>query len=426
MSSAETVSGLAAFDQRGAGTDSERRAALWLADRLADSGREVLVETFWCRPNWALAQLWHGVLALIGSLVAVHNPRVGGVLVLVALMSTVCDAVFGTSLGRRLTPERASQNVVALPPVSARRRRVALILTAGYDAGRAGLADRDRFRRPAARLRSRLGGICAGWIFWFVLALVWLLAVAIARYEGSNGPLIGVLQLLPTIAMVLISAALLELGTADYSPAAGDNASGVAATLALAAALDAAPPEQAAVHVVLTGAGDRAGLGLRRYLRDRRRSLKAHNTVVVGIAPCAHGEPRYWVSDGQFIPTRHFKPLRTLCEETAAADPGLGLKPYRGRGASPALPGRLAGIPSVAIGSLDPLGLSPHSHQQSDTADTVERTVLDLTVEVGLLLAEEIDAYLARLPAPEAAAPSPPPRTQRPAKARRKPARRLF
>jgi hypothetical protein len=398
MSSEQIVSGLSGFDQRGAGTDAERRAGLWLADRLSDSGREVLVESFWCRPNWALAHVWHAALALAGSLVAVHNPRVGAGIVLVALISTVWDAVFGISLGRRLTAERASQNIVALPPLDARRRRVSLVITAPYDAGRTGLVNRDRLRRPAARMRARLHGLAPGWIFWFTVLLGWLLAVALARYEGATGDGIGVLQLLPTIAVVLITAALLELGTSDFSPAAGDSATGVAAALALAAALDAAPPLEAAVHVVLTGAGDGAGLGLRQYLRARKRSLRGHNAVIVGVGPCGDGTPRYWLSDGQFIPTRYFRALCELCRNAARQDPGLELTPYRGRGASPALAGRLAGIPSVTIGSLDRLGLSPRSHQSSDTPDAVTFNAVAMTVEAGLLLCEEIDAYLAALP----------------------------
>src|SRR5437588_9346926 len=109
----DTVTELASFDRRGAGTDAERRAARWLAGELTKSGRTVEVETFWCRPNWALAQAWHVSLALAGSLVSTSSPRVGIALLGVALLSIVADAVIGRSPGRRLTPERASQNVVA-------------------------------------------------------------------------------------------------------------------------------------------------------------------------------------------------------------------------------------------------------------------------------------------------------------------------
>src|ERR1700716_3884654 len=115
MAVAETLSGLTSFSGRGAGTDSERRAANWLARELELGGRRARVETFWCRPNWALAHAWHALIGLVGSLVSVGSPRVGGALILIALLSLLADAAVGTSLGRRLTPERASQNVI-LPP----------------------------------------------------------------------------------------------------------------------------------------------------------------------------------------------------------------------------------------------------------------------------------------------------------------------
>ncbi|MBV9311501.1 MAG: hypothetical protein JOZ73_11750 [Solirubrobacterales bacterium] len=86
MSAAQTTSELARFERRIAGSDSERRAALWLADQLSATGRDVRIEPFWCRPNWAIAHAWHLALALAGSVVAVHNPRVGGALLVATLL----------------------------------------------------------------------------------------------------------------------------------------------------------------------------------------------------------------------------------------------------------------------------------------------------------------------------------------------------
>ena len=89
----ETITGLADFTGRGPGTDAERRAARWLAGELAGNRRHrVRVETFWCRPNWALAHAWHVALALVGSLVAVGDPTIGATLLGVALISTAADA----------------------------------------------------------------------------------------------------------------------------------------------------------------------------------------------------------------------------------------------------------------------------------------------------------------------------------------------
>jgi hypothetical protein len=410
----ETIHGLCAHEQRGAGTDAERRAARWLEQQLRAGGRDARIETFWCRPNWALAHAWHALLALAGSLLAVHAPLPGGALALAALLSTLADWLTGTSLGRRLTPERASQNVVAPPPAAAAGGRVRLILTANYDAGRTGVVYARRLRAPLAAARCRLHGLAPGWLGWLAIALAWVVAAAAARWQGASGGVLDAIQAAPTIALVVAAAALLELAGARFGPAAGDNASGVAVALAAARALDAAPPAGVAVHVVLAGASDGEGIGLRFHLRRQRRSLPAGAAVVLGLAPCAGGHPFWWHSDGPLVPLRYHATLRALC--AGLRDAGLEplLAPLRGRGASPALEGRMRALASIALGRLDANGLPPRSHAPDDADEHVDARALDLSVQLTLALVDAIDQVALRRRAdqppgatPAAAAPAP-------------------
>jgi Peptidase family M28 len=405
MRALETAAGLAEFARRGAGTDAERRAARWLADELATGGREVVVEPFWCRPEWPLAHLWHVGLALAGSLVSVASARAGAAMLLVALLSIVADGLTGISPGRRLTPERASQNVVAIRPAAPRRGAapVRLIVTANYDAGRAGFAYRPVLRRAASAVRRALFGFTVGWLGWLSLTIVALLALAIVRIGGHKSETIGAIQLLPTIVLVLSVALLLELATAEPGPAAGDNGSGVGVAIELVRALDAAPPRHVAVELVLQGAGDAEGLGLRRYLRSHRAELTPGNTVVIGVAACGSGSPRWWTSDGPLIPLRYNRQLRALCAELQDAEPTLDAASHRGRGAAPAFTAMLFRRPAVSVGCLDPEGLAPRSHRRDDTAATIDPEALDSAVQFGLLLVDEIDRWLAETQRPHAA-----------------------
>jgi hypothetical protein len=91
MQAAETATRLTEFERRGAGTDAERRAAVWLAGELRSARRHTYLETFWYRPNGALAHAWHRLIAIAGSLVMVSHAELGGVLVLVALISILGD-----------------------------------------------------------------------------------------------------------------------------------------------------------------------------------------------------------------------------------------------------------------------------------------------------------------------------------------------
>jgi hypothetical protein len=402
MPAIDTITSLSAFEGRGPASDAERRAALWLRKELGGGGRSARIEPFWCRPNWALAHAWHAVLGLAGGLVAVYHPTVGGAIVLAALLFVLIDTVTGISPGRRLTPERASQNVVARRDGPAHDDRLVLILTANYDSGRMGLAYRGGLRRAVAKL-AREG---PGWLAWLSAALLWLLAIAVARMTGSHGTTIGMLQLPPTIALVLAVALLLELASAPIGPGASDNASGVAVALGLARALDVAPPASLRVEAVLTGAGDGGGIGLRRFLRAHRGELAPENTIVLGFSACGAGTPRWWVSDGALIPLAYHPRLRELCAAVAAAEPQLGAASYRGRGAAPALPARLAGLPAIALGCRDEHGLAPRSHEPGDTATAVDRAAVDAAVELALMLVDAIDAEVATARAQSAGAAS--------------------
>lgn len=437
MRPAETIATLASHERRGAGTDAERRAAAGLAQALDRPAATTRLETFWCRPNWALAHAWHALLGVAGSLLAESQPRAGAALLALALLSLLADAATGVSLGRRLTPERASQNVVSEPDepsgssdgpsdepdeLSDRRsehsepdasdrsgrpegpgERVHLIVTANYDAGRTGLVFRDRPRRTAAAAARLTGRIGPGWQGWMAIALAWLLVLAILRLNGHRGTAIGVAQLVPTVGLVIALALLVDLATAEFGPSANDNATGVAAAIALVQALDAAPPRSLSVELVLQGAGDGGAIGLRRHLRRRRASRRAPNTVVLGIAACGGGTPRWWKSDGPLLPASYFGQLRRMCAQVAH---GGSFRPHRGRGTTPALPARLRRLPAIALGCLEEPGVAPRSHQLGDTPERVDLAAVDRLVEHGLLLVDAVDAFVAhrRGPRPRAAA----------------------
>ena len=402
MDATEIVEGLAGFAGRGAGSDAERRAAAWLATELSRGRRAAAIETFWCRPNWALAHALHAALALAGSLMSLASPIAGTAILAAALVSIIADSLTGISIGRRLTNERASQNVVLAPLMSqdtGGAKPVRLILTANYDAGRTGLVYRDPLRRPAASLRRATRAATPGWLAWLSIATAWLLAIAIVRLTGHSSAAIGAAQLPPTVGVVVGVALLLELAAAPWSPSAGDNATGVAVAATLAQALEATPPRHVDVELLLTGAGDGNDTGLRRYLRRRRGERRPRNTVVLGFAACADGTLHWWASDGPLIPLRYAKSLRDLADRIAAEEPHLHLVPHEGRGTSPALAARAAGIPAITLGALDRDGLSRRSHQQDDTPAAVAGGALDAALQCALLMVDAIDVAVGAIEA---------------------------
>ena len=138
-------------------------------------------------------------------------------------------------------------------------------MTASYDAGRTGLAYRPRLRAVTDRL-PRPYLLALG-----MLALL-LVLVAVRAVDATPPPWLGIAQVVPTALAALGAAALLDIALSRVGPAANDNATGAAAALALAAALQREPPEHVAVEVVLAGAGEGPALGLKAYVRARRRT----------------------------------------------------------------------------------------------------------------------------------------------------------
>ena len=297
---------------------------------------------------------------------------------------------------------RASQNVLATPAPAKPERagtQTPLVITANYDAGRTALVYRDPLRRSAAQLRNLAGPAALGWLAWLSIAIAWLLAVAIVRttvHESSTA--LGLIQLPPTVALVPGLALLLEAAGAPYGPAANDNASGTAIATALIQAITGNPPDNITLELVLAGAGNGGEIGIRRYLRTRRRELRRANAIVLGIAPSGSGHLHYWRSDGRLVPLGYARPLRALVSELPNATP------HRDRGATPAQPARARGLAAIAIGCLDQKGLAQRSHQRIDEHTTIDEATVDRTVNFALELIEAIDASLT--PAEASATPA--------------------
>ena len=234
---------------------------------------------------------------------------------------------------RSLFFRRASQNVVSpgLRPDAPLR----LVLVAHYDAARSGYVFGERGLRLARRL-SRRGRVLLGpWrlIFWAGMAP--LLAILGARMAGFEPGWLSILQLFPTVLLVLAVFLLLDIALSGTVPGAYDNASGVAAVLSAAQRLETESPHNLDVWVVLSGAEEYLSEGMRSFVRDNL-PLERERTVFVNVDSVSYGEVHYETSEGPVISTRLDAATVELCEALSAADPANRAAP----GALPAQHGR--------------------------------------------------------------------------------------
>jgi hypothetical protein len=334
------VDGLCSFAGRGACTDAERRAALWLHGRLG----EAFVETRWIRPQrWAVLALGC-LLAAGGGLLAVPVPVAGLAVAAVGALSLSVEAAGRAGPLRYLFPRRATQHVLTAVPADG----VPLVIAAAYDAPRRGLVLNERWRRwRAARWTP---AACA----------VAVTGTAGARLAGVEADWLGIAQLVPTVALLVALAAAVDIALSDWAPGANDNASGVAVALALFDELQREPPRTLAPVLLLLGAGHAEPRAAKGYVEG----------VLLELGPCGLGTPA--------VRARH--PQAQAAAERAAAALGA-----RSAGARPAAAG-------VRITCLDERGIVPRAYQEDDT--TVDEATLEAALDLALGVVDALDGEL--------------------------------
>jgi len=389
----EVISELCSFKGRRAGTDAERRAGNWLAQRVRDGGRRAVVEPTYVHPQYGLVHAVHCALGFAGSLVAIVVPPVGFAIVLVAALSMYLDLNGRFYLLRRLFFRRASQNIVS--PGKRSDAPARLFICAHYDSARSGAAFQPRRVARASRMAKRLRFPIAPFrvLFW---SLAILLPILGARMAGIDSGLISLLQLVPTLVLLIGVFLLADIELSEVVPGANDNASGVATALSLAEELDAEKPENLDVWLLLTGGEECQMEGMRAFIRAHRKSIDGENTYFLVLDSVGSGTVRYETGEGLAVTYDMDKRLVQLCNAVATADrengDRFGAKPLRHPFATDALPARIAKLRSTAITCLDDGSLLPANyHRPEDVPKRIDRKALDRAHDFTLELVRALD-----------------------------------
>ncbi len=340
------VAALAAMTRDSAGP-GERLSARWIAERLGEVGAGgVAIEPYRGRTTYGWAQ----AALLAAGLVAARLPRAAGwPLALGALAALEADAS-----GRVGIPLATGEgaNVVGHIPAAGPRRGT-LVLVAHHDAARTGLIWHPRLRGPGADRRRRTRAIDP------YLAPAAAALLAHRTWLGRAVLWLGI-------------ASELDVATSRTVPGASDNATGVAAVLALAERWAADPLDGVEVVCALVGSEESGMAGMRAFLRAR--ALDPASTLVLGLDTLGAGEPivlegewavlraRYRPQDLALVPAE--VPRWTIGGWT---DPVLALH---------------AGLAAISLLSIGPEGAFTDYHLPSDTADRVDRRSVERCVEI--------------------------------------------
>jgi len=341
--------------RRAPGSDAERRAALHLERRLQELGRPAETEPVDAWPGWPLAYAILATLGVVASLLSTAAPLAAAALAFAASLLTFLDAAVLLPTLRRVLGRRASQNVLSWGD---RERAGAIVLVAHCDAGRAGLAvGRRAVERRAALgqlIRHPIGGLEL--LFWAQLAV---LVSCLLRLAGLDGTPLTAVQFVPTVALIVAVALLIDIAISGTRGGENDNASGLVVALRLAERFGADRLEHFAVHVLFTGSQKAGAAGMRAFLKRHGRELARDGTVFLNVDAVGSGTVRYTRREGPLLAFRSHVDLVSLCDEIAEDDDeenAFGARPIVSRAASDAYAARSAGYPTITIscrGRLD-------------------------------------------------------------------------
>jgi hypothetical protein len=362
---------LTAYENRSAGSDSERRAAQGVRDRLSAGGQDARIEPIRVHPRWALAQAIALVVAVVGSVISVSNAPLGTVLVTLAAASSILEATGALTLTRRLTGTRASQNVWTAERSD---KPGVLLLVAHLDAPRV-----STFARVARRIGDpwlAIGG-----------SLLAILACGALRLLGFEGSGLTAIQLVPTL--LLLAAVPLLVDTELSPPGRGEaDAAGAAAVVALAEELRG-ELRYLDVWALLSGARAPFGAGSRAWLRRHRRELDPERTIVLAVEALGSGDVRYSRREGtRLLSWRTNRDLVRLCAEIAADDEdgaAYGAKPTALREQGDAVAALSRGIAAIGVTT------AAHEPADSEAAARAHAFCAELARRIDAGLAPRLD-----------------------------------
>ena len=335
------------------------------------------------QPGWPLAHVVHALLGIAASIVSVSHPLIGAALALVAALSTFGDLTGTFFLLRRLTPGRASQNVVSREDSGGRKPGL-LVLTAHYDAARTGAVFGRRWLERRAALSKVLRRPLAPFAIFF-WSLVVILVCALLRLIGIDPLPVTVVQFLATVVLIVAVPLLADIVLSGVVPGANDNASGVATVLRLAQRFGGANLLQNfELLVLLPGAEEGFLLGMRAWLRRHKKELDPSSTVFLNVDTVGHGTVRWQRKSGFVFPLAFHPALVELCEE-------LDARGIAARSIADAYVARAAGFPAMSIGCLNALDYVPTYHQYTDTPENVDPEALERAFQFCANLIELID-----------------------------------
>jgi hypothetical protein len=374
--------------ERLAGSDGEREAAEWLAERMAAAGADARVEEETYQDGFARL---HAALAAgtagVGLAALLPGGRALGVAGGAAASALIADDVSnGPRLARRaFAEEKTTWNAVAeLGDTSAKRT---LVLLSHHDAARTGLVfDPTAQRAVGEALPGIVERIDTSVPLWWPAVATPLLVAAGAATRRRKLTALGV-------ALSALGAGLMrDIATGDVVPGANDNLSGCAVLVAVAEALRERPPEGLRVILASCGAEEVLQGGIYGFCERHLKPLDRERTWVLNVDTV--GSPNLVLLEGEgcVVMEDYFdRPWRDLVAAVAERERIPIRRGMRSRFSTDAVVPSRMGIPTACLVSLDRYkGLSNY-HRPSDTPERLNFATVACAADLAIAVARELE-----------------------------------
>ena len=369
----------------------EREAAEWVASRLRETGFEPAVEEFRFYPAYWTAWGIHvslAALAGIASLLSRRLARPSAVMSSLLAISFWGDLTTGFHWLRSLLPAQSGYNVVArLPNPGAKR---VLVLSAHHDAAHSGAFFHPAIIRWLAQ-RSAAAEKQPSILQLPFAAILTVAAASLLRAAGLPRFLWRNPLRLAVLLNGVTAALLADIGRSPVSPGANDNASGVAAVLALAEELKRKPPSNLEVWFLSAGCEEAIMGGMLAFGRRHFPELAARRPFFLNFEVLGSGRVSYMEGEGFLRLYPYHREAVDLAAEVAGERGFEEVSSHSIRFGTDALVPTRHGFPALTVDSVNESGLVSNYHWPTDTPENIDVSSLERAVSFARRLVELLD-----------------------------------
>lgn len=354
---------------RGACTAAEGRAARFIRKRFEERGLETRTQEFFCINTYSYLYMIYLAVAVACAFLSYWLWFV----YFAAPLALLTVVLFALDLETfpvvsRLLPHRLSRNVIGEIPSES--GKVGLVVVAHYDSARAALSFHPKlvknFRLSFSMMIGGVFAVAALTLTNFVLKLatgdtnlwVWIATIVAGTY-----------LLVPFVLMAHRERSM------DYTPGANDNASGVAAMLALMDKMSEDESRLGGVMFVATGAEEVGTAGMLEFLKSDGKRLE--DALFVNLDNLGSGHLCYIDEEGMLFPHGSDPVLLWLSDKVIEKKRfPVWRSGYRllSTDATPAL---ARGYRAMSVMAFDDDGMLPNWHWETDTVDNIDMSNIE-------------------------------------------------